>query len=161
MLETEIIRHESHALKDQNNSDNDTEINFTAVHAKKNLLQMRFGILRKSAGFLSLSSKDINNSPDTFSAALFLQNFQQLENDHFSFVLTGELFNLEIHNDLGFNTFFNHLNNNVRKRFRLILLVSRDADVSLEFLKLVNNSYVATSLCFSDKNCYREAFGIF
>ena len=122
---------------------------------------MRFGILRKSAGFLSLSSKDINNSPDTFSAALFLQNFQQLENDHFSFVLTGELFNLEIHNDLGFNTFFNHLNNNVRKRFRLILLVSRDADVSLEFLKLVNNSYVATSLCFSDKNCYREAFGIF
>ena len=87
MLETEIIRHESHVLKDQNNSDNATEINFTAVHAKSNLLQMRSSILRRSAGFLSISSKDINNSPDTFSAALFLQNFQQLENDHFSFVL--------------------------------------------------------------------------
>ena len=78
---------------------------FRLFHAKSNLLQMRFGILRRSAGFLSISSKDINNSPDTFSAALFLQNFQQLENDHFSFVLTGELFNLEIHNDLGFNIF--------------------------------------------------------
>ena len=144
------MRHECHVLRDQNNSDNDTEINFTAIHAKKNLLQLCFGILRKSAGFLSLSPRHINDSPDTFSAALFLQNYRPLENDHFSFVLTGELFNLEIHSDLGFNKFFNHLNNNVRKRFRLMLLVSRDADVSLEYLKSVNNSYVATSLCFSD-----------
>lgn len=161
LLESEIIRHECHVLRDQNNSDNDTEINFTAVHAKKNLLQLCFGILRKSAGFLSLSPRYICDTPDTFSAALFLQNYRQLENDHFSFVLTGELYNLEIHSDRGCNKFFNCLNNNVRKRFRLILLVSRDSDVSLEYLKSLNNSYVATSLCFSDKNCYQEAFGIF
>ena len=122
---------------------------------------MRFGILRRVAGFLSISPSDINNSPDTFSAALFLQNFHQLENDHFSFVLTCECYNLEVHNDRGFNVFFNHINGNVRKRFRLMLLVHRDSDISLEFLKSVNNSYVAASLCYSDKSCYKEAFGIF
>ena len=93
-----VISHINHKI---NNSENSTELNYEAVHCKSNLLQLRFGVLRRSAGFLSIPPGNINSSPDTYSTAIFLENFKTLENDNFSFLLMGELYNVEIHDNLG------------------------------------------------------------
>ena len=100
-LDSTTLKVISHINDKINNSENSTELNYEAVRCKSNLLQLRFGILRRSAGFLSIPPGNINSSPDTYSTAIFLENFKTLENDNFSFLLMGELYNVEIHDNLG------------------------------------------------------------
>ena len=92
--------HESHRLKNQNAPSEDSiELTFEAVHCRSNLLQLRFGILRRCASFLSIPPEIISQSPDTFSAAIYLQNVKSLDNEFYSYLIVAELFNIEIKNN--------------------------------------------------------------
>lgn len=160
-VQSEIVRHEIFKLKNQNNPNDPSELCYTAVHCKTNILQIRFGILRRVASFISIPTSIISENPNTYSAALYLQSYKALDNDSYSFLLVGELFNVEIHNSCGYSIFFNSVNGNVRKRLRILLLVSKDSDVDADLLQSCSNSFIATNLVYSNDTCYKEAFNIY